>query len=212
MTWGMRWHHWRKHYHKWALLPKCPSALHNAADHLPNDLYHLSIDKATQCMKIRHAIVSKLEWLYRKEDATSPHIPMHRLVWSLLTCSRMALKNDLQRLWSWHPGRQSHFSDDDCSKRDFLLVMQGMLDSTWVAQLIGLEERLRWKQGWVLSRKVVQPFQMLLWKRELKPVGQDAPKEQWRQTGPPSSIQHQRVDVRLGGKCFRNWSEKWQSK
>ena len=42
---------------------KCPSALHDVADCCPNDIYHLSIDKVAQHMKIRYAIASKLEWL-----------------------------------------------------------------------------------------------------------------------------------------------------
>ena len=45
------------------LFPKCPSTLGNAADHHRNDLYHLSINKVTQHMKIGCTIVSKLEWL-----------------------------------------------------------------------------------------------------------------------------------------------------
>ena len=32
MTWGIRWHHWKRCYHKWVLLPKCPSDLCDAAD------------------------------------------------------------------------------------------------------------------------------------------------------------------------------------
>ena len=34
--------------------------------------------------------------------------------------------------------------------------------------------------------------------KRTKARGQDAPKEQFRQTRPHSSIQHQRVDARLG--------------
>ena len=80
MTWGMRWHHWRIYYCKWILLPKCPSTLHDMVDHHPNDLYHLSISKVTQYMRIRCAMVYKLEWLKGKEEVTSPHLPMHGLV------------------------------------------------------------------------------------------------------------------------------------
>ena len=43
------------------------------------------------------------------------------------------------------PGKQSYFLDDNCSRWGSLLVMQGMLDSTWVAQSTGLGEKLRWK-------------------------------------------------------------------
>ena len=75
MTWGMRKHHWRKHYHKWVLLPKFPSALGDATDYHQNDLYHLSINKAIQHIKIWHAIAPKLEWLQGKEEVTSPHFP-----------------------------------------------------------------------------------------------------------------------------------------
>ena len=41
-------------------LPKCPFALCDVADCHQNDLYHLSIDKVTQHMKIRCAIGSQL--------------------------------------------------------------------------------------------------------------------------------------------------------
>ena len=62
-----------------------------------------------------------------------------------------------------------------------------------------------------LYRKVVESLQTVV-ERELRPGGQDAPKEQQRQTGPHSSIQHQRVDARLGGRCFQSGGEKWQCK
>ena len=29
MTWGMSWYHWKMYYHKWVLLPKWPSVLHD---------------------------------------------------------------------------------------------------------------------------------------------------------------------------------------
>ena len=57
----MRWHHQRKHYHKWVLLPKCPFALCDVADHNQNDLFYVSIDIVIQPMKIEHAIASELE-------------------------------------------------------------------------------------------------------------------------------------------------------
>ena len=61
VIWWMRWHHWRRHYHKWALLPRHSFALYNVADHHQNDLHCLSINKVTQNKEIRHAIVSELE-------------------------------------------------------------------------------------------------------------------------------------------------------
>ena len=86
------------------------------------------------------------------------------------------------------------------------LVMQEMLDSTWPAQLIGLEERLRWKWWWALSRKVIKPFQTPSWKRELRPVCQDTPKEQQRQTGPPQ----QHTTLKSGCKTLRKMLLKWR--
>ena len=67
-------------------------------------------------------------------------------------------------------------------------MMQEMLDSTWVAQSIRLGGKLRSKQWWVLSMKVVEPSQMPSWKAELKPGDQDAPEEPQRPTRPP--LQH----------------------
>ena len=49
------------------------------------------------------------------------------------------------------------------------MVVQGMLDSTWPVQLIGLEEKLRWKCQSALSQKVIKLLQMPLWGRELRP-------------------------------------------
>ena len=89
----------------------------------------------------------------------------------------MALKNELQSLWSWPLERWCYFLDDDHSKRGSLLVMQGMLGSTWAAQSIGQGERLRWKWWWVLCRKVIKASQTLSWERKLRPGDQDAPEE-----------------------------------
>ena len=104
------------------------------------------------------------------------------------------------------PGRQSYFSVDDCSKRGFLLVTQGKLDSAWAAQSIGLGERLRWKWWWVLSRKVVKPSQIPSWKRELRPEGQDTPEEQWRPTRLPQ--QHTKSKSRC--EAWRKMLPKWR--
>ena len=71
-TWGMMWHHWRRHCLRWVLLPKCPFDLHYAADCSLNDLYHLSVYKITWYTKTGCAIVSSLEWLWGKGRWPAP--------------------------------------------------------------------------------------------------------------------------------------------
>ena len=73
------------------------------------------------------------------------------------------LEEWITKQWFWPLGRQSYFSDNDCSKRGFPRMMQGMLDLAWATQSIGLEGRLKWKWQWVLSWKVIEPLWMLSW-------------------------------------------------
>ena len=72
MTWRMMWLCWRKDYHRWALLPRCPSDSCNPANHHLTDLYHPSIDKIIQHMKNRHTIASTSEWHWERGGDKPP--------------------------------------------------------------------------------------------------------------------------------------------
>ena len=70
---------------------------------------------------------------------TKPHSPMNGLVHWLLTCSRMALRNELQKQWFWPLGRWSYFLDDDCSRRASLGWHEGFWILPWWPSQLGWE-------------------------------------------------------------------------
>ena len=54
--WWKRWHQWRKYYHRFALLPRCPLDSCNQADCHQNNLYCLSTNKSTQHLKTKYGL------------------------------------------------------------------------------------------------------------------------------------------------------------
>ena len=72
-VWLKRQHHWKRCYHRWVILLKCPSISHAPEDCCLNNLYSLSINVTVQpCQKIEHAIECKWEWLLGMEEVINP--------------------------------------------------------------------------------------------------------------------------------------------
>ena len=181
----MRWHHWRRHYHRWVLLPKCPFAFCIEADCHLNDLCHLTWasakdpvheDQTCYCTQVRVTL---------GEGGGDQPLPPH--AWTSLLIADMfqdGLKNELQKKWPLPLGRQPYSLLDNSSKRGYLLVMQGMLDSALATQSIRLEGRLRWKKTmstvvngcWAIADAIME--------KKTKARYQDTPEEQWRPTRP----------------------------
>ena len=180
------WHHWKRHYCKWALLPRHPSTLHNTAVCHLKDLHHLSIDKVTQHKKIGLTIASESRMTLgegRGDQLPPPHAWIGLLIadmfqdgfeeWIIKDCGLSSQGGNVIVL------------DDDHSERDSLLMMWGMLDSAWVVQSIGQGERLTIEMMVSTVQEGHQSHSRSpSWEKELRPGDQDTPKEPWRPTGP----------------------------
>ena len=80
------------------------------------------------------------------------------------------------------------FLVNDHSKRVFTLVMQGMLDSAWVAQSIGMGERIRWKWWWVLSRKGCQVITDTVVEKRTEAMGTGCPGGRVKTNWTPAAV------------------------
>ena len=211
MTWGMRWHHWREHYHKWALLPKCPSALHNVADHHPNDLYHLSIDKVTRHMKIRCTIASTLRVTLGEGGDQPP--PPH--AWTSLLIADMFLDGleewiteavvlapkEVILFFGWQLLREELPLGD---ARDVGFDLGSPVN--WARREAQVEMMMSTLQE---SHQTITDAIM---EKRTKARGASMPQmNNEDKPDPCNTIQHWRVDVRIGGRCFQSGGEKWQS-
>ena len=134
--------------------------------------------------------------------------PQHPHTWTSLLIADMfqdGLEELITEAVASALGRWSYFLEDSSLKRAPSWWCKGC----WIP--LGPGEKLRWKWQCVLCRKAIKPLQTLSWERELRPGDQDAPGNNEDKLDPCSSLQHQRVDVRLRGRCFWSGGEKWWS-
>ena len=146
MTWGMMWHCWRTHYHKWTFLPKIPfhfmwcSRLPSKWSVSPEDeqINPSHEDWIHYCIKVR---------LTLREGGGDQPPPSHAWTNSLMTdIFQNGLEERITEAVVLAPRMQSYYLDDDHTKRGSLFVMQGILDSACPVQFTGPRERLRCKQ------------------------------------------------------------------
>ena len=112
--------------------------------------------------------------------------PSHAWSWSLIA----NMFQDGLKEWITEPvvlemGKPFHSLEEDLAKRVSSTPVQGIMDSAWQVQILGLGEQHKWKWLQILCKKAIELLQILSWRRKWRPGAQGTPKG-W---GEPSSPQ-----------------------
>ena len=185
---------------------KCPFALYNVADHHLNNLYHQEHWQSNQAHEDQMCYCIQVRVTLGEGGGGQPP-PSPAWTGSLIA----NIFQDGLEEWSTEavvlaPGEAILFFRWWSLKEGLPLGDARDVGFCLGAQLIGPGERLRWKWWWVLSRKVIEPSQMPLWKRALRSGGQDIPREQWRQTRPLQ----QHITSKIGCNSWKKMLLKWR--